>query len=134
MGYEPDADISGEAGGGRDDGRHVELFHDPREAVDGADVVYADVWTSMGKEAERDAARRASPATRSPRRSWSGGARGDLPPLPARPPWRGGHRRGDRRAGSRVWAQAANRMHTETALLYTILVDRVNVGRPVSGV
>ena len=30
---------------------------------------------------------------------------------------------------SRVWPQAANRLHTETALLYSVLVDRVNVGR-----
>jgi len=31
----------------------VELTHDPREAADGADVLYTDVWTSMGQEEER---------------------------------------------------------------------------------
>jgi ornithine carbamoyltransferase len=31
----------------------VELLDDPDEAVAGADVVYTDVWTSMGQEAER---------------------------------------------------------------------------------
>jgi ornithine carbamoyltransferase len=32
----------------------VELLADPREAVAGADVLYTDVWTSMGQEEERE--------------------------------------------------------------------------------
>jgi ornithine carbamoyltransferase len=31
----------------------VELTHEPREAAAGADVLYTDVWTSMGQEEER---------------------------------------------------------------------------------
>ena len=38
----------------RDAGGSVELFDDPREAAAGADVLYTDVWTSMGQEEERE--------------------------------------------------------------------------------
>jgi ornithine carbamoyltransferase len=50
-GYGPDAravEIAREAGGS------VELVREPREAAEGADVLYTDVWTSMGQEAERE--------------------------------------------------------------------------------
>ena len=38
----------------REAGVSVELTDDPRAAVDGADVLYTDVWTSMGQDAERE--------------------------------------------------------------------------------
>jgi ornithine carbamoyltransferase len=38
----------------RETGGEVELTHDPREAASGADVLYTDVWTSMGQEEERE--------------------------------------------------------------------------------
>jgi ornithine carbamoyltransferase len=35
-------------------GAGIELLEDPREAADGAYVLYTDVWTSMGQEEERE--------------------------------------------------------------------------------
>src|SRR3954447_2184283 len=49
-GYEPDARAVETARGYGE----VELTTDPHAAAEGADVLYTDVWTSMGHEAERE--------------------------------------------------------------------------------
>uniref|UniRef100_A0A832I2G9 Ornithine carbamoyltransferase n=1 Tax=Eiseniibacteriota bacterium TaxID=2212470 RepID=A0A832I2G9_UNCEI len=51
-GFEPDPGLYLEAER-RTDGR-VQRFRDPAEAVRGADVVYTDTWTSMGREQESE--------------------------------------------------------------------------------
>jgi ornithine carbamoyltransferase len=38
---------------GKTTGSHVEILADPKRAVAGADVVYTDVWVSMGMEKEK---------------------------------------------------------------------------------
>ena len=48
-GFEPNQDIVDAA---RTLGASVEIFHDPREASAGSDVLYTDVWVSMGQESE----------------------------------------------------------------------------------
>lgn len=53
-GYEPDDALLALA---RKHGE-VTLHTDPEEAVDGADVVYTDVWASMGQESEAELRRR----------------------------------------------------------------------------
>ena len=50
-GYVPDPGIQARA---RALGGRVTLTTDPREAAEGADVLYTDVWISMGQEAERE--------------------------------------------------------------------------------
>src|SRR6478736_2578201 len=50
-GYQPEERVVAIA---REAGGTVELTHDPREAAQGADVLYTDVWTSMGQEEERE--------------------------------------------------------------------------------
>jgi len=50
-GYEPDASIVARA---RAAGvSRIEILRDPFEAAEGADVLYTDVWVSMGQEEER---------------------------------------------------------------------------------
>jgi ornithine carbamoyltransferase len=57
-GYEPPAEVvSWARERSRSSGASLRLSHDPRAAVDGADVVYTDTWISMGQEAEAAARR-----------------------------------------------------------------------------
>ncbi|MEW5825866.1 MAG: ornithine carbamoyltransferase [Candidatus Bipolaricaulota bacterium] len=49
QGYEPNAEVMTAA---RSLGASVEVFRDPLAAAQGADVLYTDVWVSMGQEAD----------------------------------------------------------------------------------
>ena len=99
-------------------GGDVAVHDRPTDAVDGADVVYTDVWASMGKEEESDARRRAFE-----------GYTVDAALLEAASPTgifmhclpahRGEEVSADAIEGDRsvVWQQAENRMHTVRAAL-----------------
>jgi ornithine carbamoyltransferase len=50
-GYEPDEQALAIA---RESGAQVDVTQDPEEAVRGADILYTDVWTSMGQDEERE--------------------------------------------------------------------------------
>ncbi len=53
-GYEPDTAILTRAQrDAKETGASISMTNDPFEAVDGANVIYTDVWASMGLEAER---------------------------------------------------------------------------------
>jgi ornithine carbamoyltransferase len=54
-GYEPAEEVVGWAReAAQAEGTAVELTDDPRGAATGADVLYTDVWTSMGQDEERE--------------------------------------------------------------------------------
>jgi ornithine carbamoyltransferase len=122
-GYEPDLGILGEAQAiALQTGGRIDLLHEPREAVRGAQVVYADVWTSMGKEAERSQ-RRAAFRGFTVDAALMADADKDAIFLHCLPAHRGEEVTDEVIDGphSRVWPQAANRLHTEEALLYAML-------------
>ncbi len=102
-------------------GARLTVTEDPHVAVSQADAVYADVWASMGEEAEREARLRDLAAYQVDE-ALMALARPDalfLHCLPA-------HRGEEVTAGvidgtqSVVWAQSANRLPTEAALLLAL--------------
>ena len=126
-GYEPSSAIVEQARrAGIVSGGSIILTHDPAEATFGAEAVYADVWTSMGKEDERSA-RLAAFAGFTVDAYLMGRASASAIFLHCLPAHRGEEVTDDVIDGpaSRVWLQAANRLHTETALLYTVLTGDV---------
>ena len=105
-------------------GTGAEIFRtdDPRQAVTDADIVYTDVWTSMGQEAEGKARRKAFARYQVDAKLFSL-AREDailMHPLPA-------HRGEEVAEGildspaSVVFDQAENRLHLQKALLAVML-------------
>ena len=96
----------------------------PAEAVSGADVVYTDVWASMGQEAEAEKRRQDFAGFTVNRALMARAAPGALF-LHCLPAHRGEEVEarvidGDR---SRVWPQAANRMHAARGLLLWLIEE-----------
>lgn len=55
IGYEPNKEILKKAEKTADKtGAKITITHDPIKAVSGADIIYTDVWISMGQEEERE--------------------------------------------------------------------------------
>ena len=99
------------------------MTNDPREAADGADVLYTDVWTSMGQDEER--ARRLEDfrgftIDDEPRRAAPADGAIVLHCLPAH---YGEEIAEDVLYGpqSAVWDEAENRLHAQKALLALVI-------------
>lgn len=59
-GYEPDKEIVAQAKqNALSSGSSIEVNYDPKEAIKNADVVYTDVWSSMGQEEQSEKRKKA---------------------------------------------------------------------------
>lgn len=122
-GYEPiplvvsrAEEIAAETGGG------VDVTHDPAEAAKDADVLYTDVWASMGQEGEA-VERTLVFQPYQLNQEIVDAAGPDVVVLHCLPAHRGQEITDEVIDGphSAVWDQAENRLHTQKALLLTVL-------------
>ena len=104
------------------DGARVRTFNDPREAVAGAHAVYTDVWTSMGQEKEAVERRRTFRRYQVDA-TMMGAAAPHALFMHCLPAHRGEEVTAEvfESQASVVFDQAENRLHTEKALLTTLL-------------
>ena len=118
-GYEPESEILERA---REQGAKVVVTHDVGEAVRGADVVYTDVWTSMGQEEEAER-RRKSFRKYQVNRKVLAMANPDVLVMHCLPAHRGEEITDEVLDGpqSVVLDQAENRMHVQKAIMVWLL-------------
>jgi ornithine carbamoyltransferase len=115
-------------------GSEVSITTDAAEAADGCDVLYTDVWTSMGQEAEAEERRRIfAPFVIDV--ALLARARPDAIVLHCLPAHRGEEISAEVIDGprSRVFDQAENRLHAQKAVLAWLLGDVATTGDRVGG-
>jgi ornithine carbamoyltransferase len=107
-------------------GAHLRVFGDPHEAARGADLVYTDVWTSMGFEAQTDTRKRDFENWRVDRDIMALAGR-DALFMHCLPAHRGEEVEAEVIDGpqSVVWDEAENRLHGQKALLEYLVAGRV---------
>ncbi|HIC93840.1 MAG TPA: ornithine carbamoyltransferase [Anaerolineae bacterium] len=103
-------------------GSRVELTHDPFEAVRGADVIYTDVWVSMGQEAETEERLRVFPPYQVNAKLVEA-AKPDVMVMHCLPAHRGQEITDEVMDGphSIVFDQAENRLHAQKAILALLM-------------
>jgi ornithine carbamoyltransferase len=122
-GYEPNAEfVAAAAADARTNGGSVELVADPREAVHDAHAVYTDVWTSMGKDDDREQRLRALEPYRVDA-DLLALADPDAMAMHCLPAHVGEEITADVLYGPHclAWEQAENRLHTQKALMALVI-------------
>jgi ornithine carbamoyltransferase len=122
-GYEPAETVVGWAREAAEtSGGSVELGQDPRAAAHGADVLYTDVWTSMGQDEEREQRVRDLEAYRIDEALVALASERSIV-LHCLPAHYGEEITEDVLYGPRsaVWDQAENRLHSQKALMASVI-------------
>ncbi len=104
-------------------GAVVDVVHDPKKAVEGADVIYTDVWVSMGMEAQAEE-RMKQFIPYQVNRELLSHAKPDCIVLHCLPAHRGAEITDevlDGKNAKSVWDQAENRMWAQEALILKLL-------------
>lgn len=122
-GYEPNMIAYGDAvEAAKETGAKIQVVHDPKEACKGADVIYTDVWASMGQEDEAAARKRIFMPyqVNDTMMSWANKDAYFMHCLPAH--------RGDEvtdsvidSAQSIVFDEAENRLHVQKAIMFQLM-------------
>jgi ornithine carbamoyltransferase len=124
-GYEPDpAIVAAARDKAKQSGARLQVTHDPTAAARGADVLYTDVWTSMGQEAEQAKRLRDFQGFQVDRRLVEA-AGPDVLVMHCLPAHRGEEITGEVIDGPRsiVFDQAENRLHMQKAILVKLLAS-----------
>jgi len=119
-GYTPDRDIF-EKAKVMSNGT-IQLTKDPVEAIDKADVVYTDVWASMGQESEHKSRKRLFTSFQLDSGLLKNASK-DVIVMHCLPAHRGEEITDDVLEGPRsvVWDQAENKLHMNKAILTTLI-------------
>lgn len=124
-GYEPDSKIFEEAENyAAETGANLELTNDVKTGVQNADVIYTDVWVSMGDESEKYQ-RLVDLKDYQVNMDLLESAKPDAIVMHCLPAIRGQEITDEvmNSPQSVIWDQAENRMHVQTAVLYKLLKD-----------
>ena len=124
-GYEPIADVIATAKRDAEaTGATISLTHDPKEAVDGVQVIYTDTWTSMGQEDEAKQ-RRKDLAGFQVNQAMLGAAAPEAIVMHCLPAHRGEEITDEVMDGPQaaVWDEAENRLHVQKAIMVLLMRD-----------
>jgi ornithine carbamoyltransferase len=125
-GYEPPSKVVEMAFDfARDSGSEIEIGNDPIAAVQGADIIYTDVWTSMGQEAESEQRRRDF-VSYQVNAELVGRAKADAIVMHCLPAHRGDEITDEVADGpqSVLFDQAENRLHAQKGLLAVLIARK----------